>query len=650
MAEPRTKQERYRFGAFEFDADSLELRKQERVLRMRPQALKLLRVLLSRAGELVSREEIQRELWGGETFIDFEHGVNHGIKQLRAALGDNAEAPQYIQTLPRRGYRFIATVELAIPAVAVAVGGTPAVAVAPSDVGVHVVPAQRGRWAAIVIGVVITLAALVGWQMWRRPPRVHSSTDSSVAVLPFATSDLSADIAYAGASLADAVTTRLGLAGNVRVRPASVAAAYGRRTADAQEVGRALGVNYVLTGTLRRDGKVYRVESELVHIGPSASPPIAVGASAEDLLSLEAQLVEQLFTHLSGERPRGSAEPQTQNLTAYEAYLEGRFHLSRATARDTETAVALFERALASDEGYALAHAGLARAAAQMYIRFSPEESVALWKTRAEREATRALALNDRLAEAHEALAAVARFTDFDWNAVIRHSMTALRLNADLDLPHYYVASALQHVGRLDLVEREVAAGLEANPLNLTDAFRLRGVNALWGSKFDLSRSYLQRVRELSDRPISDPHLAQAIYYAGQPLVAEAMLAELTGSAQVEQRGDALRAGFMAARGERRESLTLVQRVQSRPYRDHHVAYSLGAAYAGLGNNDEAMRWLQQAAQSGFSVPAVVRKRSAVDTASQPAGVPDAAGRDHAEVGPSDRSVPRFRRSVRARS
>jgi len=120
------------------------------------------------------------------------------------------------------------------------------------------------------------------------------------------------------------------------------------------------------------------------------------------------------------------------------------------------------------------------------------------------------------------------------------------------------------------------------------------------GGKFDLARSYLQRVRELSDRPISDPHLAQAFYYLGQPLVAEAMLTELTGSAQVEQRGDALRASFMAARGDRLEALALVQRVQSRPYRDHHVAYSLGAAYAGLGDVPQAMRWLEQAAHSGF--------------------------------------------------
>jgi DNA-binding winged helix-turn-helix (wHTH) protein/TolB-like protein len=598
MVDQLTKHGRYRFGVFDFDADSLELRKHERPVRIRPQALKLLRVLVGRAGDLVSREEIQRELWGNETFVDFEQGVNHGIKQLRAALGDDADAPRYIQTLPRRGYRFIATVERVVQDLTPRVD-LPAV-VLHRDTGALLRGGRVWAWTLVGVGLVVALLVVGGWRRWGAHPSARASAVPSVAVLPFATSGVPAGAEFAGASLADAVTTRLGLDGKVRVRPAAVVSAYRRRTADAREIGRALGVDYLVLGTLRREGEAYRFDSELMRVGDSgdASDAAVFTVSARDLLELEERVVDQVFASLNANRSRERS--QTRSVDAYEAFLQGRFHLSRYTSQDTETAVALFERALASDDSYALAHAGLARAAALMFIRFAPQQSSALWKARAERSAARALALNDRLAEAHEALAAVARYTDFDWDAVISQSVQALRLNPSLDLPHYYLASALQHIGRLDLVEREVAAGLEANPLNLAEAFRLRGVNALWGGQFELSRSYLQRVRELSDKPVSDPHLATALYYLGEPIVAEATLAGLTGSAQVEQRGDALRASFMAARGERHEALALLHRVLSQPYRDHHVVYSVGAAYAGLGNIEDAMRWLQEAVKSGF--------------------------------------------------
>ena len=309
------------------------------------------------------------------------------------------------------------------------------------------------------------------------------------------------------------------------------------------------------------------------------------------------------FRNASPPRFRPAAPPgrgRTENPLAFKAYLQGRAHLAQLTAEETLAATAAFERALAVDSRYPLAHAGLAKASAQMYIRFAAEADLDQWRSRAERHARRALELEGTLAEAHEALAAVARHADFDWDRTIEQSVEALRLNASLDLPHFYLASAFQHIGRLDLVEREITAGLDANPVNLGEAYRLRGMAALWNGRFAEARAHFEQLQPLSSKPVSQTLLAQALYYTGDTARAEALLWGLQSSAPSEQRGRALLASFLAARGAKRDSLALVKDVLGRAYQDHHVAYSLGATYAGLGLTEEAFRWIRQAADSGL--------------------------------------------------
>jgi DNA-binding winged helix-turn-helix (wHTH) protein len=463
---------RYRVGMFQFDADSLELRKHGRRLRIRPQSLKLLKLLLAASGQPVPRDAIQAELWGPDVFVDVEQGINHCVKELRRAFGDDASTPRYIETLPRLGYRFVAPFER--------IGDDePSETLTPAQLRDDVEAALPPRWQH--------------WPSWR------------------------------------GITAAVGVLGFV-----IVAATWTRQAS---------------TRTL------------------TSSRPVAAVPSSS---------------------------------AAQEAYNEGRYHLARFSGPDTLLAVRAFERALASDATSAQSHAGLATASAQMYIRFGAEADLATWKARAVDHATRALHLDDRVAEAHEALAAVARYTEVDWGEVIRQSVEALRLNPALDLPHYYIASALQHVGRLDLVEEQVAAGLEANPLNLAEAYRLRGVAALWDGRFDEARFQLEQVSRLTARSVADAHLAAAIYYGGDAATAEALLRTLKGSAQAEQRAAALLASLLAARGDRAGARSLIETVRARTYRDHHVAYSLGAAFAGLGDAGEAVAWLRESARTGF--------------------------------------------------
>ena len=582
-----------RFGAFEFDPSSLQLRKAQRPVRLRPQALKLLRIFVSHPRQLITRDVIHQELWGADVHVDFEQGVNHTVKQLRAALGDDANAPRYIETMPRLGYRFIAPVEF--------VPGVEDSAVAASA---RTATAWRARlagpraWLAAA-GVLVMAGLLFLLVSQARNARGALPASSTLAVIPFDVVDVNDKPEYLGVSLADAVIARLTTGGAIRVRPVAATRPYDRASPDVRAVGRTLQADYVLTGSLRRTGGRDRARLELLHAATARSVwSSTVEVAASDPIGLEAAISESIASAFEAHGPPGRG--RTEDPLAFKAYLQGRAHLAQLTAEETLAATAAFERALAVDSRYPLAHAGLAKASAQMYIRFAAEPDLDQWRSRAQRHARRALELEGTLAEAHEALAAVARHADFDWDRTIEQSVEALRLNASLDLPHFYLASAFQHIGRLDLVEREITAGLDANPVNLGEAYRLRGMAALWNGRFAEARAHFEQLQPLSSKPVSQTLLAQALYYTGDTARAEALLSGLQSSAPSEQRGRALLASFLAARGAKRDSLALVKDVLGRAYQDHHVAYSLGATYAGLGLTGEALRWIRQAADSGL--------------------------------------------------
>lgn len=591
---------RFRFGVFDFNVATLELHKHdthgvERPVRLRPQSLKLLKLLVERPGQLLTRDEINRQLWEGDVYVDFEQGVNHCVKQLRAALGDSADTPRFIETLPRRGYRFIAPVER------VRDGPKP-----DSNTGLQKPLRDSGRLegmsAWFVLAALLAVAAVLVVAAARSRASVPGlPAGAAVAVLPFNVLGLPPDRHYLGISLADAVIGRLSTSATMRVRPIVPTLTYDAGATEFSSIGQKLRVEYVVAGTVEQSGVSTRARLQLIHAATSRLVwSASVAAPSGDLIALENAVTDRVAAALNANLPSFVERARTEDVAAYEAYSEGRFYLARFTRDETLAAVAAFERALALDSKYPLAHAGLAKASALMFIRFGHESEIETWRTRSEQHARRALELEGTLAEAHEALAAVARYTEFDWDRTIEQSLEALRLNPNLDLPHYYLASALQHIGRLDMVEDEVITGLEVNPLNLAEAFRLRGMTALWSGRFNDARTHFERLRDLSSKSVSQQPLAQALFYAGEPAQAETLLSERGESAQSEQRLASMRASILAARGDRRAALELVDDVLSRKYRDHHVAYSLGATYAGLGRPVDALHWLREAGATGF--------------------------------------------------
>ncbi|HEV8712110.1 MAG TPA: adenylate/guanylate cyclase domain-containing protein [Candidatus Binatia bacterium] len=468
-------------------------------------------------------------------------------------------------------------------------------------------PQRKKIRAVAIVGMLAFVLAVSGylarehlWQAQQTP-----AERIALAVLPFHVLTALEEIGYLSIGIPDAIITQLANVRQMRLRPTSAILRYENQTMDLQEVGRALKTDNVLSGTVQRVGDRFRVSVQLVRV--SDGVPLwgeHYDLAHPDLLGLQDAIARQVTTALkiqmtANERERVS-QRYTENIAAYQLYLLGRSHQVRYTKDGTRAAVEAFEAALRLDPNYALAHAGLATASAQMRIRFAPEAEVKSWEDRAKEEAHRALELDPHLAEAHEALAAVYRNAEFDWERTIEESSRALELNPNLDLPHLYRAAAFFHLGLPELVEYEVQMAMEINPGNRVEPLRVQGTADLFDSKFAEAVSLLEQAQKLSEALTANWYLAQAYHYHGEREQAETMLAQLRGSGQVERRAQATRASFLAARGEHAQAEELIRAVTAGTYIDHHVAYSLGVTYAQLGQGNQALRWLRNAADTGF--------------------------------------------------
>jgi serine/threonine protein kinase/Flp pilus assembly protein TadD len=473
---------------------------------------------------------------------------------------------------------------------------------------------ESGGWAQsrrnVFIGAGITLlllAGVVGYLLRDRllgKPKVSNGT-ITLAILPFLQLNSSEDDAFLTTGLPDAIITRLANVSQIRVRPTNAILRYEGQKVNAQTVGRELACDYLVLGTLQRAADHLQVNVQLVRTSDEA--PIWGGQFSKqrtDILSLQdaiaAQIADALRIKMTAAEQSRVYRRYTDNTAAYELYLFGRSKLFRYTKDDTLAAIKAFEDALRLDANYALADAGLAEASALMRIRFAKEDEVKGWEERAREAANRALTLDANLAEAHEALAAVYRNSEFNWEQTLVESDRALLLNPNLEQPHYYRAAAFYHLGLLDAVEPEVSEGLRINPVNKLDALRLRGTTALLEGKYSEAVALLEEARTVSSAPVSDWYLAQAYYYQGATERAEKILSELHGSAQAEQRAKATFASFLAARNEKQRAEKLLHEVLAGSYQDHHVHYSVGVAYAQLGDRVNARLWLARAIATGF--------------------------------------------------
>ena len=627
---------RYRFGVFEFDPEIPELRRSGRPVRLRPQGLKLLTLLISRPREVIAREEIARFLWDADVFVDFEQGVNHIIKQLRAALRDDAESPRYIETLPRRGYRFIAPVEARIePADAHGsaparpftaeqqLNRTPEVARTRFESKLNPItifrsaPALVGRWTrrhAIAIAGTSALLSILAAGWWAMPRAgVASSLVPSVAVLPFTT--IGGGGEYFADGLTETLTTELGKMQGLRVISSNTAFAY-RDRPPLRQLARELEVGLVVAGSIQWQEANVRINANLVN--PSDGTTLwsdHFSRHGSDVLTVQNEISQNIAGALSkviGIPPLAKSLPATRTPEAYDAYLRGLWHLKerstikpivQARTASWRSAVEEFERAVALDPEFAVAHAAWASACTQLFFYDSTDRR---YDERAFLGIRRALTIDPNLPEAYLARAQLtwtAR-NRFPHEVAIADLRRALALNANLADAHLELEKVFYHLG---LTDKVIAEGEQVQQLDPSQAI---SSNRTFRALIDAGR--LRQVRLDVDR---NAHLGP--YARGDALIAlgrirDAM--ELLAGSKATLPGDPdydvgalalLGVAYARLNQPKRAERVLAMIVPAAENPDelshiHHAQLHIGATLALLGRKADAVRWLTKAADEGY--------------------------------------------------
>jgi TolB-like protein/Flp pilus assembly protein TadD len=540
-----------RFAKFELDETNAELRKAGVSLKINPQALRVLRLLAEHPGQTVTREEIQRCLWGDNTFVDFERGINFCVNQIRTTLGDDAEKPRYVETLPRRGYRFIAPVK--------------------SDAATTA-PAARERISE----------------------RPTDRRIRSLAVLPL--ENLSGDPAqdYFADGMTEALTTELGKISALRVISRQSVMRYQGTKKSMPQIARELKVDAVMEGSVLRVGEGVRVSVQLIEVQPERHRWAAsYERQASDVLALQGEIARTV-----SQRIKVSLTPQEQtrlaaaglvNPAANDAYFLGRYFLDRRTKGDFEKAVVNFDQAIELDPMFAPAYASLSEAYLSLVL-YDPAHQAELLE-KAQAASLKALELDDTLSAAHYTLAANQRDV-WDWTGAEREYRRAIELNPSNASAHWWYADILIVQGRLTEAEAELQRAAELDPVSL-------GIYATATAFRYYARRYDEFIEHCREWVTRNPNLewnyhhglGAAYVQMGRHEEAITELREaLRFSTMYEHTATEL-ANALAVLGRRQEAMKLLDTVQYVPWK------ALGAAlvHTGLGERDAAFHQLEKA-------------------------------------------------------
>lgn len=481
MESPASSTETVRFGVFELDLRAGELRKQGIRIRLQDQPLLILQALLERPGEVVTREELQAKIWPQGTYVDFDHGLHSAIKRLRDALGDSADNPRFIETLSRRGYRFIAPVKAPSSLVNAEPAPQPIEPLpAPELEKVLEIPERHKTTTFLFAGIAAVAAVAVlsfSFNLGGIRTRVFgkpSSSFRSLAVLPLA--NLSSDPAqdYFADEMTEELITQFCKLGDLKVISRTSVMQYKGTHKPLPQIARELGADAIVEGAVQLSGSRVRITAQLVD---AASDKHLWAEDYDRDLSNVLLLQSEVARDIAAKIDVQFTPQQQQQLAkqghpvvpeAYESYLLGRFYWNKRTADGLQRAGSYFQNAIDKDPNFALAYTGLADYYAFLTLLGGPEvmpprQAMAKAKT----AAVKALQLDDTLGEAHASMAHVLHNFDWDFPAAEREFKRAIELNPKYSIVHHWYAHYLMQVGRTSEALDEAKKAKELDPLYL---------------------------------------------------------------------------------------------------------------------------------------------------------------------------------------
>jgi len=481
------------FGPFELRPASGELCRDGVPVKLPPQPYKTLLFLVRNTGRLVTRKELQDEIWGADTFVDFDKGLNLCIAQIREALDDDPQAPKYVETLPRRGYRFIGKLE-----------SEPIAESAPSAGNVPA-PRRSVLFAAIAVLGILTISGIFYFRAVPVPTAQAKAQKSMLLVLPF--ENLTGDPAqdYFSDGLTEEMISRLGSLRPERlgVIARTTALTYKKTGKDIRQIGDELKVGYVLEGSVRREAGRLRITSQLIRVDDQTHLwAETFDREEKDVLGIQREVAARIASSLSLELLPGSSSSDAASgkfarPAAYDAYLKGRFLITKDTPDDLRRSIPYFDQAIAEDPSFAPAYAAQVEALVLLndwtgnIANSSPEKAKA--------SALKAVELDPALSESYAALASVQFW--LEWNTVEAEAnfRRAVDLNPNNPLTRINYGRCLFARGRIDEGSREIEEALRLDPVSLLTT-GLAAYAYLNTGRYDRSIELAKRMLELEPK------------------------------------------------------------------------------------------------------------------------------------------------------
>ena len=547
-----------RFGTFEVDLRARELRKGGIRIRLQDQPFEILAMLIERPGEVVTRDELRERLWPAGTFVDFEHSLNAAIKRLRGALGDDADNPRFVETLHRRGYRFIAAVESE---------GQPIR-------NLHVVrPSTRPA---------------------------PDSVNVRLVVLPFANLSNDPTQEYFSDGLTEEMITQIGrlCPGRLGVIARTSSMLFKRSGKSASEIGRELSADYLLEGSVRGEGDRIRITAQLietrteVHLWAETYDR-SLGETLNLQTDVAAHIARSLAMELVPDQVDVLGRATPRRTEAYQAYLKGRYHWNRGSLEGVLSAISYYERALDLDPEFAAAHSAMARA--RISLANQSKEPGRAFLEQAKVSALRSIEIDPGISDAHLALAEIRRILEWNWRTAEDEYRTAIALSPSCESAHRFYAQFLAGLSRFGEAKAEVDRACDVDPFCLvvtTSAAWVRYAAGEFGTAVDRSRHVLDMdAGYMPARRI----LGAALLGGGRSDEAVVELTAATGHGDDEPISLAWLAHAKAVTGARDEAGAIVARLEAQAGHVYVPGYHLALAHTGLGNRDAAFALLAKA-------------------------------------------------------
>jgi TolB-like protein/DNA-binding winged helix-turn-helix (wHTH) protein/Flp pilus assembly protein TadD len=604
---------RVRIGLFEVDFGSGEVHKEGRKVPLQEQPFRVLSILLERPGEVVTREQLQARLWSADTYVGFDEGLNTAIRKLRVAFGDSAVNPRFIETVSRRGYRFVAPVREPVreqtPITPQTGGDSPS-----PKTAARVQPGRPWRlWLPVLaLSATALFFILTGVAYLTRK---HSSAIPAaprrvmLAILPFQNLSDDPEQEYFSDGLTEETITDLGQLSpeQLGVIARTSAMTYRHTNKTVRQIGHELGVDYILEGSIRRDAGRARVSAQLIRVSDQTHMwAQTYDRELHDVLEIENELgkaiAQQVQLNLTQQQQSDLSKVRTVNSEAYDLYLKGRFYWNQRTVGAIQQSIALFEQAAAKDPNFALAYVGVADGynISNILGAYSPRESF----PQAKAAATRALALDPSLAEAHAALGMEKSHYEFDLPGAQREFLKAIELNPNSAYAHLFYSNCyLSPMGRFSEAIAENKKALELDPLSMP-------INNFMGMTYMFAGDYERAYQQFQHTIAMGPTFSLAHEYFAELLTAMGKYEEaireseksrlLSGSRPEDAAAEANRMLEAFKKGGEqafwKKNLELTLQLPKSP-NGEVSATGMAGAYAQAGDKEQAFEWLDKAYQ-----------------------------------------------------